>query len=450
MRRIRPIESVFLLFIFLYPIFPSYLGARVGGVLLNAPRVMTILVIVLLIVEAAVNRRSVPRLMRVARRSHVTVAFVVGYLIVRFASAFSSDDLETSLNAAMSDDLCIVVFLYLGVYLAKDLRRLDAVMTALVMGAALLCVLGIIESVIKRNVITSAFPMLEVTDDDYLQFALSEKMRGTYRVQTTFVHPLAFASYLVLMTPLAIYGMQRAKTAAAKWFYFSVVALIAVNAFLTGSRAALLLTSAIALVYWCNHILGLLKARPYVKRAIGVTHLGFFSLLVILAIPVAQQLVAGESKDEQSSSAGRLVQLEKGARTVAEHPLLGVGPRMAGKYAGLYQGQREATVDNWYLTVVVESGIVALPCFVASLVAVVSRCRKLIALHRGNPRIANVFLALLIAVTAFSLFMLILSIHADTFPYLFLIMGAVLSMNDLASGRMRTIAYRGMQLHRSA
>src|ERR1700722_20284375 len=85
MRKFRPLEAVILLFIVMYSMFPSYLGMRVGGALFNAQRAMTIVMIARLLVEAAANRNSIPRLMRVASGSPAVVFFVVVYLIFRLA-----------------------------------------------------------------------------------------------------------------------------------------------------------------------------------------------------------------------------------------------------------------------------------------------------------------------------------------------------------------------------
>lgn len=448
MQRICSFEKIILLFIMTYSMFPSYFGTRVAGVLFNAQRAMTIVMILLLIAEAAANRHAIPRFVRVTTRAGAVAVFLAAYLVFRLASAVQSEDFNLSMNASVADILSSVVFLYLGIYYARDLKRLDTLVTVVVLAATALCVLGLVEAALGRNLLASAFPMLEVADDDYLKFALTSKMRGTHRVQSTFLHPLTFASYLVLVMPLASYCMQRARTVSGRWFYLGVVALIAINAFLTGSRAAMLLIALIALVYWVTHSVSLLGARTDFKRAIGVANLGLAGLVLVLAIPAAQQLVAGKGEDEQASTAGRVVQLARGAQSVAEHPLLGVGPRMAGKYAGTYSGP-DATVDNWYLTVVVESGVVALACFAGSLASIIWLCCGLVGAHRGNKRVAGVFLSILISVTAFALFLTVLSLHDETFPYLFLITGAMLSMNDLSLSASRAESERGSRLRRS-
>jgi hypothetical protein len=111
MGKIRPLEIFILLFIMMYSLIPSYLGIRVGGVLFNAQRAMTIVMIGLLCIEAAANGRTIPRLLRVTKRSLAGSGFVILYIILRFASAFQSDDLSLSLNSGLSDILSASVFL---------------------------------------------------------------------------------------------------------------------------------------------------------------------------------------------------------------------------------------------------------------------------------------------------------------------------------------------------
>lgn len=442
MRKFRPIDACILLFILLYSMFPSYLGMRVAGVLFNVPRALTMGMTALILIEIAANRRTFSRLVRVCRRSGGSLLFVAGYLMFRFASAFGSDNTSLSFNAAVSDILFSTVFLYLGIYFVRELDRFDKLITTMVVAAAIICFIGLVEAALGRNLVASAFPMMEITDDDYLKIALSDKVRGAYRVQSTFFHPLAFASYLVLLMPLGTYCIQRAKTFPGRVFFIGVVGLMGVNAFYTGSRAALLVMAIIALAYWASFSVNLLNSPPYVRWAIGMTNLCLIVAIAAAAVPVARHLIAGQSQDEQSSSAGRLVQLERGAETVVENPVLGVGPRMAGKYAGI-RDAFGATVDNWYLTVVVESGVGALICFVGILSAMILMARRLIRAHPQSKKIRQLFRAIIIGVGCFGLFLVILSLHDETFPYLFLLMGGLVSMNDLSLRTRREARHAG-------
>jgi hypothetical protein len=104
---------------------------------------------------------------------------------------------------------------------------------------------------------------------------------------------------------------------------------------------------------------------------------------------------------------------------------------MAGKYAGI-RDVFGATVDNWYLTVVVESGVVALTSFIGILISMIQMARKLIHAHPQSAHVRHLSQAIMIGVGAFGLFLVILSLHDETFPYLFLAMGGLMSMNDLS------------------
>ncbi|CAH2798318.1 MAG: hypothetical protein CBARDCOR_5524 [uncultured Caballeronia sp.] len=128
MGKIRPLEILILLFIMIYSLILSYLGIRVGGVLFNAQRGMIIAMIGLLTIEAAANGRTIPRVLGVTKRSIVGSGCVVLYIILRFASAFQNDDLSLSLNSGVSDILSASVFLYIGVYDARDLTRVNRLM----------------------------------------------------------------------------------------------------------------------------------------------------------------------------------------------------------------------------------------------------------------------------------------------------------------------------------
>jgi hypothetical protein len=439
MRSIRPFDACIVLFISLYSLFPSYLGMRVAGVLFNAPRAMTIGMIALILIDIAANKRTVPRLTQVFKRSSTPLLFVVGYLGFRFASAFASDDAGISFNAATSEFIYSTVFLFIGLYFVRSLEQFDRLIVVIVVACGIICVIGLVEASMQRNLVAAAFPMMEVTDEDYLKIALSEKLRGTYRVQSTFYHPLAFASYLILMMPLGIYCFRRAKRSVAKVSFFIVVMLMGVNAYFTSSRAALLAMVAIALFYWTKFSLGMLNQRPYVKRAIGITNICLIVAVAVCTVPAAEHLVKGKSQDEQSSSSGRLVQLQRGGEVVAEHPVFGVGPRMAGKYAGISDSFGE-TVDNWYLSLAVESGVGALVCFVGILTSIVLMAKRLASSHPGSEKVVYLCQSIEVSTIVFGVFLVILSLHDETFPYLFLLMGGLMSMRDLSFQARRQAA----------
>jgi hypothetical protein len=443
MQKLRPLDVCILAFVFIYSMFPSYLGVRVGGVIFNVPRALTLLMIALIFIEIAINGRTISRISRVCRHSGGSILLVAGYLGFRFASAYASDDASASFNAAVSEIIVSAVFLYLGMYFVRTLDRFDRLIVIMVGAAGVLCVLGVVEAALQRNVVAAAFPMLEITDDDFLRIALADKLRGTYRVQSTFFHPLAFASYLVLLMPLAIYCLQRAKSAGRRTVYLIVIGLMGLDAFYTGSRAALMIIGIIAFVYWARFSMNLLSTGSHLRRAFGVTSLCIILVAAIGSIPVARHLVKGQNQDEKSSSSARVVQLERGGEAILDHPVLGVGPRMAGRYAGIKDSYGN-TVDNWYLTIAVESGPGAFCCFVGMLTAMAFMARRIRLSHPLSERIRQLSYAIEIGIAVFGLFLLILSLHDETFPYLFLLMGGLMSLRDLSVlARQRSVDCSG-------
>ena len=431
MRKFRLIDVCILLFILLYSMFPSYLGMRVAGVLFNVPRALTMGMTALILIDIAANRRTVSRLVRVCRRSGGSLLFVAGYLMFRFASAFGSDNSSLSFNAAVSDMLFSTVFLYLGIFFVRELDRFDKLITTMVIAAAIICVIGLVEAALGRNLVASAFPMMEITDDDYLKIALSEQDARYVSRAVDILSPtgicvvsrLADAAWHVLHSaredlPRQSFLYRRCRVDGRQRFLYGVARGVAGD----GDHCPCLLGQL-----QCD----LLNSPPYVRWAIGMTNLCLIVAIAAAAVPVARHLIAGQSQDEQSSSAGRLVQSERGAETVVENPVLGVGPRMAGKYAGI-RDAFGATVDNWYLTIVVESGVGALICFVGILSAMILMARRLIRAHPQSNKIRQLCRAIMIGVGCFGLFLVILSLHDETFPYLFLLMGGLVSMNDLS------------------
>lgn len=211
----------------------------------------------------------------------------------------------------------------------------------------------------------------------------SEKIRaGGFRAQSTFDHPIVFAQFVAALTPIAIYGAIHEKKAL--WRTLSILALpllflaIAKSGSRSGIVSAVVGLGFFALIVWLRSMLHGRTARV----------VALFSLPVLLAgvgigFLVIQELSAGRGQHEVSSSKVRLQMLTDGINALAESPIFGFGHGAAIFKAGVMNANRQATIDNYFLSLALDSGYVGLALFLALLAVFTFKAMRTAVMEPG-------------------------------------------------------------------
>lgn len=237
-----------------------------------------------------------------------------------------------------------------------------------VLAAILSSCIGIAESIHKANFFAG---LLQIDPDATatMEWAVGDRSRdGIYRVASTFSHPLALGEYLVMSLPLAVYLLMYGDSRLKRVLVFAGLPLIAVAIYTTHTRSSLIAAGVV--VFFVLVFLGLRMARQ--RKSFAITILGAFMLIFIIvaalaAVSAAPDLIAGRSANEASSSAVRRVMLERGNQLVAAEPVLGYGPGFSGEAIGLLPGVSRVTIDSYFLSVAIETGIPGLVLFLGLL-----------------------------------------------------------------------------------
>jgi O-antigen ligase len=133
----------------------------------------------------------------------------------------------------------------------------------------------------------------------------------------------------------------------------------------SGSRAGVV-SLAVALVF----VGGVIWLRSFNSRGFGkafaIAALPAFLFGLALAYYVVQELLQGRGQVEASSSSVRLKMLLDGVKALVDSPIWGFGHGMAIYKAGVISGGTgTATIDNYLLTIALDSGYVGLAIFIA-------------------------------------------------------------------------------------
>jgi O-antigen ligase len=225
-------------------------------------------------------------------------------------------------------------------------------------------------------------------------YALQGRYGEVYRLSSFLGDPNTFGSFLVAAAPFAIFGMVAALRRRWRLVAFGLALLLLVALWISFSRGAWLAFlvgagTAIALINW----------RALIAGA-TITGLAFAIALTmprdLLVPPPPPGTSPPPRPDLIDSTLGRVdtVSHGKDLRTLfilnampilRDHPLLGVGP---GRYGGsvadifptpvypaygtdkLFSNPLQRTVDNFWLHILIESGVLGFAAFLAALAVV--------------------------------------------------------------------------------
>jgi putative inorganic carbon (HCO3(-)) transporter len=179
---------------------------------------------------------------------------------------------------------------------------------------------------------------------------------GALRPQGSAGHPLELSAVLTVCFPLAL-GLTFAQRSRGLphgvWAALSLV--IALGAVVTISRSAVVgVAAALAVMSW----------RWPVRRVVlgGVGVLAAVAVAVIGGIPIATRLAQVLLRGSEDGSLGsRSSGLSYAIGLLPDHLLLGQG-------AGTYDVARQPVLDNYYLTRLVEAGVLGLGCMLAMFI----------------------------------------------------------------------------------
>jgi hypothetical protein len=252
-----------------------------------------------------------------------------------------------------------------------DIRR---TMVYLMLGSLISCVAALVEWKLQSNIFLNYLPVDrdQLADMDWI---LADKSRGgEYRVSGTFSHPLALAEYLCMLLPIILTLAWKSLSRIARWTAALLIPVLLVVVYSSHTRSSVVAVASSLLVL---AILFGIRAARQRKRA-GLAMLGWMTIVTTLSCAAAFSagvgyLAQGRTSEEAGSSRARIWMVQRGIALLEDRPIQGYGPGLAALKIGPAPGQRNLTIDSYFLSVALESGYVGLLLFSVGIVAVLSR-----------------------------------------------------------------------------
>ncbi|WP_417268642.1 O-antigen ligase family protein [Celeribacter baekdonensis] len=390
---------------------PFYIGPSLAtNAQLNAERLLVVL-LVFAFFTRVVNLRFGHSFKELYSARPLTLMAFIFYFSWRgLAAALSPQTVSMLLfiNEFMTE--VFMAFVFYGFFFVKDYT--DPLIKVLKASVVFIFAIVCLEIVLKQNPFSAFAP----ADAGNAIKAAAIERAGLIRAKGTFEHPLTLAYFVISVLPFFLFG-DRARGFTHRRLFVLGLVLIGVA---TGSRTALGMMFVELVVY-------VLISKP----AFGFNAKRLDARLVLipavlLLLPLIIMLAEQRAGASLLQSNARTAQLTNGLIAIWNQPWFGYGQgqgptqaiETAMKYGegSIYMWEENFnTIDNWFLSVALSSGLPSLIAFVAYLFAVVVppivlvTSAKVRVQMRDNTHLGLVY-ALILSCAAQMGFMAILSI----------------------------------------
>lgn len=287
-------------------------------------------------------------------------------------SLLNAPNFDRSLTVLLFTVFTIVVAVFLPNVLTSE-NRMKAMLKAIFIGMGVTTVFGLFQFLGDLAGLPTSITGLR---DLY-----TKNILGFPRIQSTALEPLYFANYLLLPISLLLTLQLKKLSPFSQKVTLILLLLAGLNFVLTVSRGGYI-AAAISIVFIAVFTFRqFLTIKNITMISAVVVLVGLLTVQFLQAeqaldkfITHAQNVFSGASYNE------RVETYELAYRSVLEHPLLGIGMGSFGPYASYHPyavpGQGFRIVNNEYLELATENGLLGLAAFVLIIAIVFIRSIK--------------------------------------------------------------------------
>jgi O-antigen ligase len=294
-----------------------------------------------------------------------------GYLVMAALSILTSALPSESASALVEALLSWYVPFFAMIYIVKGSDDVIFILKIICFCAIFITVAGFLEFHFQRNFFVDIFPkgILEAlvqnnpTLGSLIPGAVNHFRNGLYRAESTFVTPLSFGEFEVIIIPIGLFFALYRESAFERGLGWAVTLGGIIGIFCSGARGAYIgvfFSVAVFVVIWSIRKAVNNKAS-LAPAIVGLTGVVSFAVVIGLVIfwKRAHNMVLGGG-DAAASNNGRYEQWVAGIPFIKSNPITGHGFVNGGYVIS-------NSIDSYVLSLLIETGIPGLVFFVGLL-----------------------------------------------------------------------------------
>lgn len=349
--------GLFLLFVFVMPLWPNYAELKFGGLPNLAPDrlIRTALVFGFIWIFFS-NSAAVHTLKQRLEKNWILISVLLAFYGIRIVSAFVAHDPLFQLFAFFRNELLVSLPIFFIALLAiEDEKSVKKVFVALTAAGVIASILALVDFYREKNIFMGLIPITS----DYLMAVFLDKTRDfTYRAQGTFEHPIMLGQYFALTLPITWTLFKESKGFVRPCFYAIAGVLALGSVYISGSRIALgvAVLTMMLFAFW-EIILWIRTSRNRVLQYLVLSQLPLPIVAAVSGLYMFKSTATGSTQETLSSTNARLDMLVGGFPKIFDSPIIGHG---LGEHLSVFSLLGRAgirTLDNFYLLVGLESGV---------------------------------------------------------------------------------------------
>lgn len=338
----------------------------------------------------------------------ILVFMLIAFYGMRILSSLTSEDTFFQLYAFFRNEFLVTFPIFFYALLAiKDERSIRKVLVTLVISGFFASIIALVDFYQKKNLFMGLVPV----NSDYLMGVFLDKTRDdSYRAQGTFEHPIMLGQFFILLLPI-IWTLLRQSNKVLSAVFFAITGILAFAAiYASGSRAALGLGLVVIVLFVFWEIYAWTKtSKNRVLQYLVVSQLPIPIVGAMLAIYFYKDNAIGTTQETFSSTNARIDMLVGGTPKVFESPIYGHG---LGEHLQVFSLVGRAgirTLDNFYLLIGMESGLIAVFALLTFFTICITRPK--IALKGRTTKTVRPYAAIAIATFVYAIQMATHSLH---------------------------------------
>lgn len=429
----KTLQKIFFLFFCGLTIWPDYLAISAAGLpWITMVRLIGVPLVLILLISLSVSPAMRESLARTISGNLAIFLCFIGINLIALLLLPISRDPGFSLNKLIIAQITWTTVLFSACIVMDRPGNAERFVRLLWIVVVIICVIGVIEA--RNRILPWAghIPALLQVQDEAVIRILSGTARhasGIYRAQSKFITSLNFAEFLVIAMPFLMHVVIRHASTAIRILAGATIVLMLYCIVQTDSRLGFV--GAISGILLCILFYAYRHWRASPKNLLTMAILAAYPAVLTLTVistftvPAVKVRVWGGGAAQFSSDARR-IQREMGIPKIAARPW-GHGLNSGAAVLGYVDPSGLLSIDNYYLSLALELGILGLVLFVMFF---------LLTLMRLLREVNHIFddETELIGPAAISIanFLIIKSVlsQQENHPVMFLIVGMALALAE--------------------
>lgn len=311
------------------------------------------------------------------------ILLILVYFVWQIVSLLFSESPITSLTIVSVGVFEYLVPFFIVITVLRNIGDIDNFINVILFTTFIICIIGVIEAFVQHNLFESFIPAVEKNIEYLIQVSGSKFREGGHRVQSTFNHPVLLGEYLSLIIPLILYRFfVMEKKRIIMVFLFVLICFILIK---TRARTGL---AGLGIIVFFGTLLFNYRinvSKRYSKR-LSYLLVPILIIIVPLAYYLLQALVIGRTSTESGSTMIRIMILKQGIPLFLEAPFFGYGPGFGAITLNFTNNYGQITLDNYYLLLLLDTGLPGLMSFLA-VIAWGTKRGSILLLKAQNSRV---------------------------------------------------------------